>query len=132
MKNLTRVKNRKDSTNLKSINPIIGKLLCMDSKQLKDNKDRMRGIFRLELLDWPRSIWKACQKNPSPPALILHSVNTIINGIKYLFTWQVVIPELTHKASYVEGPEPFDFLYSKISSLKLSKSCFQVFDLAPF
>ena len=130
--NLKRFKNRKDSTNLKSINPAIGKLLCMESKHLKDNKDRMKGIFWLEFLDWPRSIWKACQKNLSPHALILHSVKTIINGIKCLFTWQVVIPELTHKENYVEGLEPFDFPCSKISRPRLSKSCFQVFDLTPF
>ena len=90
------------------------------------NEDRMRGIFLLDLSDSPKSTWKACHKNPSSFALVLHLVKTIISGIRRLFTWHIVIPEVRHKESYVEDIEPFSFLCIKISSWRLSKLCFQI------
>ena len=43
MQNLAWFKIRKDSTNLKSINRAIGKLLCMESKQLGNTNYQKTG-----------------------------------------------------------------------------------------
>ena len=98
----------------------------VSNSEVRINEDRMRGIFPLDISDSPRSIWKVCHKNPSPFALVLHLVKAIINGIRCLFTWQIVIPEVRHKESNVEDSESFNFLCIKISRWRLSKSYFQV------
>ena len=78
------------------------------------------------------SSWQASQKKMLSFALILRLLKAIINGIKCLFTCQVVIPEVTHKESYVEDSEPFNFQCSKMSRSRLLKSYFPVSDLILF